>query len=95
MPFMFVYEPALLMIGDWPADRRGLHHGLGWGAASWRRAPWLPSAVGALVGTAPSDRRGVLPDQARWISDLIGLALLGVVIVSHRLLPATKAGEVR
>src|SRR4051812_32475347 len=95
VPFMFVYEPALLMIGDWPAIAAacvaasvgalllgaGLHGYLLRSALWWERL--LPISA-ALCLIKPG-----------WVSDLIGIALLGVVIVSQRLLPATKAEEVR
>uniref|UniRef100_UPI002FC9B075 DUF3394 domain-containing protein n=1 Tax=Bosea sp. (in: a-proteobacteria) TaxID=1871050 RepID=UPI002FC9B075 len=75
VPFMFVYEPALLMIGDWPTIiwrfacsclgigllAAGLHGYLLRRAAMWERA-LLVAAAFCLVK----------PD---WVTDLIGLGM--------------------
>jgi TRAP transporter 4TM/12TM fusion protein len=75
VPFMFVYEPALLMIGDWPAIVQGfvtasigimlfaagLHGYLVTAANPWQRA--------ALIVA------GLLLIDPGWLTDLIGAAL--------------------
>ncbi len=80
VPFMFVYEPALLMIGDWPTIiwrfacscfgimllAAGLHGYLLRRAAMWERV--------LLVATAFCL---VKPD---WLTDLLGLGLAATVI---------------
>jgi len=80
VPFMFVYEPALLMIGDWPTIiwrfilsfvgigllAAGLHGYLLRRATLWERALLIATAF-CLVK----------PD---WVADLIGLALTLVVV---------------
>jgi TRAP transporter 4TM/12TM fusion protein len=85
VPFMFVYEPALLMIGDWPTIiwrfilsfvgigllAAGLHGYLLRRATLWERALLIATAF-CLVK----------PD---WVADLIGLTLaLFVVAVQWR-----------
>lgn len=80
VPFMFAYEPALLMIGDWPTIlwrfvascfgicllAAGLHGYLLRRATAWER--------GLLIATAFCL---VKPD---WVTDLIGLALVLIVV---------------
>jgi TRAP transporter 4TM/12TM fusion protein len=80
VPFMFVYEPALLMIGDWPTIiwrsilsfvgigllAAGLHGYLLRRATLWERALLIATAF-CLVK----------PD---WVADLIGLGLALVVV---------------
>jgi TRAP transporter 4TM/12TM fusion protein len=80
VPFMFVYEPALLMIGDWPTIiwrfiascvgigllAAGLHGYLLRRATLWERALLIATAF-CLVK----------PD---WVTDLIGTALVLVVV---------------
>jgi TRAP transporter 4TM/12TM fusion protein len=80
VPFMFVYEPALLMIGDWPTViwrffascfgimllAAGLHGYLLRAASLWERAVLIAAAF-CLVK----------PD---WTTDLIGLALFAAII---------------
>jgi TRAP transporter 4TM/12TM fusion protein len=80
VPFMFVYEPALLMIGDWPTIiwrfilsflgigllAAGLHGYLLRRATLWERALLIATAF-CLVK----------PD---WVADLIGLALALIVV---------------
>jgi len=79
VPFMFVYEPALLMIGDWPTIivsfvtatigcltlAAGLHGYLLRPTPLWERAVLV---VAALLLVNPG-----------WISDLIGFALLAAI----------------
>jgi TRAP-type uncharacterized transport system fused permease subunit len=83
VPFMFVYEPALLMIGDWPTIvwrflasclgimllAAGLHGYLIRSATLWERAVLIAAAF-CLVK----------PD---WLTDLIGFALLMVVAAAQ------------
>jgi TRAP transporter 4TM/12TM fusion protein len=85
VPFMFVYEPALLAIGDWPeilqaaitatigclALAAGLHGYLVRPAAMWER---IILVVGAFLLIKPG-----------WISDLIGLALIVFIGVEQKL----------
>ena len=53
VPFMFVYEPALLMIGDWPTIVwRFVVSCIGIGSAGGRIAR-LPAAADALLATWP------------------------------------------
>lgn len=80
VPFMFVYEPALLMIGDWPTIiwrflcscvgigllAAGLHGYLLRRCAMWER--------GLLVATAFCL---VKPD---WLTDLLGIGLAAAVL---------------
>jgi TRAP transporter 4TM/12TM fusion protein len=95
VPFMFVYEPALLMIGDWPTIAEacvtasigalllgaGLHGYLLRSAVWWERLVLISAAL-CLI-------------KPGWLSDLFGFGLLGVVVASHCLLPVTKAAELR
>jgi TRAP transporter 4TM/12TM fusion protein len=83
VPFMFVYEPALLMIGDWPTIiwrffascfgilllAAGLHGYLLRAATMWERAVLIAAAF-CLVK----------PD---WLTDLVGLALAIVVVAAQ------------
>jgi len=80
---MFVYEPALLMIGDWPTIiwrfilstvgigllAAGLHGYLLRRATLWERAVLIATAF-CLVK----------PD---WVTDLIGLALVLIVVAAQ------------
>jgi TRAP-type uncharacterized transport system fused permease subunit len=80
VPFMFVYEPALLMIGDWQTIiwrfissmvgigllAAGLHGYLLRRATLWERALLIATAL-CLVK----------PD---WVTDLIGTALVCIVV---------------
>ncbi|MDP3096535.1 MAG: TRAP transporter permease [Syntrophales bacterium] len=85
VPFMFIYEPALLMIGDWQTI-----------VASFITATLgtilLASALqGYLIRSATLWQRMVLFVAALclikpgWITDLIGLALLAVVLAGQYL----------
>ena len=83
VPFMFVYEPALLMIGDWPTIvsscvtavigvvlfAGGLHGYLITAANYWQRALLV---VGGLLLIEPGTK-----------SDIIGAVIAGVVIASQ------------
>ncbi|MGE0723921.1 MAG: TRAP transporter permease [Alphaproteobacteria bacterium] len=88
VPFMFVYEPALLLIGDWDVVlvacvtassgalllAAGLHGYLLREASLWERA-LLVAAAFCLI-------------KPGWATDLAGAALAGVVIASQWLRPA-------
>jgi TRAP transporter 4TM/12TM fusion protein len=83
VPFMFVYEPALLTIGDWQTTvlgsvtailgvillAGGLFGYLLRPASPWQRAVLI---VAALLLIKPG-----------WISDVIGLALAGAVVAAQ------------
>ena len=83
VPFMFIYEPALLMIGDWTTSLHatvsatigviflaaGLFGYLLRPASMWQRA--------LLVGAA------LLLIKPGWLTDLVGLGLVTVVIASQ------------
>jgi TRAP transporter 4TM/12TM fusion protein len=85
VPFMFVYEPALLMIGDWNVIlfscvtatsgalmlAAGLHGYLLGPAVLWERAI-LVAAAFCLI-------------KPGWMTDLAGLALFAIVAVSQLL----------
>ena len=87
VPFMFVYQPALLMIGEWSEIimatvtasigcvllAAGLHGYLMRWATMWERGILL---VAALLLVNP-----------HWLTDLVGLGLLVVVLVSQRVVP--------
>jgi TRAP transporter 4TM/12TM fusion protein len=83
VPFMFVYEPALLMIGDWPLIiwrfvaatigialfAGGLHGYFVTVASYWQRALLI---VGGLCLVAPE-----------YYTDIVGMVLGGIAIVSQ------------
>jgi TRAP transporter 4TM/12TM fusion protein len=86
VPFMFVYQPSLLMIGDWSDIivatatasagcvllAAGLHGYLLRWATMWERGLLLAAAL-LLV-------------NPHWVTDLIGLGLLVAVVISQRVL---------
>lgn len=88
VPFMFVFQPALLMIGDWPEIAHatvsacigigmlaaGLHGFLRFHLRSYERAMLIG---GALAMT-------LVPG---WIGDGVGLLLLVLVLVGQKLMP--------
>jgi TRAP transporter 4TM/12TM fusion protein len=92
VPFMFIYEPALLMIGDWPTIilafatasvgviclAASLHGWIFGPARLWQRALFL---VAALLLIKPG-----------LYTDLAGLALIAMASFGGRFLPAPKAG---
>ncbi len=99
VPFMFAYEPALLMIGDWPTIiwrfvascvgitllAAGLHGYLLRRAAPWERALLIAAAF-CLVK----------PD---WLTDLLGLGLAVAVVALQwqgrdRPLPTRSVGPI-
>jgi TRAP transporter 4TM/12TM fusion protein len=91
VPFMFVYEPALLMIGDWSTIiwrffassigilllAAGLHGYLLRAATIWERAVLIAAAF-CLVK----------PD---WLTDVIGFALMLVVAAAQFATPQRRA----
>lgn len=88
VPFMFVFQPALLMIGDWPDIIHatisacvgiamlagGLHGFFRWHLRHYERALLI---AGALALT-------LVPG---WTGDAVGVALLALVLVGQKLLP--------
>jgi TRAP transporter 4TM/12TM fusion protein len=91
VPFMFVYEPALLMIGDWPT-------------IVWR---FFVSCVGIallagglhgyLLKAMPMWQRGLAIAAAfllvapHWLADLAGFALAFVTLALGKILPSDDA----
>ncbi|MBM3600396.1 MAG: TRAP transporter permease [Alphaproteobacteria bacterium] len=90
VPFMFVYDPALLMIGEWPDIlmatatasigcillASGLHGFLLRSAVMWERV--------ALVSAA------LLLVNPNWVTDLVGAGLLVVVLIAQRAMPGME-----
>jgi TRAP transporter 4TM/12TM fusion protein len=80
VPFMFVYEPALLMIGDWPTI---IHACI---TASFGCILLAAGLHGYFLRPAAMVERVMLVAAAfclikpGWITDLIGLALAGAVV---------------
>lgn len=88
VPFMFVFQPALLMIGDWPEIIHatvsacigiamlagGLHSFFRFHLRSYERVMLI---VGALTMT-------LVPG---WIGDAVGIALLALVLLGQKLMP--------
>jgi TRAP-type uncharacterized transport system fused permease subunit len=85
VPFMFVYEPSLLMIGDWQDIAPSFI------TATIGTIILAASLQGYLIRSATMWQRVVLFVAALclikpgWISDLIGLALLAMVLGSQYL----------
>jgi len=83
VPFMFIYEPALLLIGDWTTSLHatvsavvgvvllaaGLFGYLLREASMWQRA--------LLVGAA------LMLIKPGWLTDLVGLGLAAIVVVAQ------------
>jgi TRAP transporter 4TM/12TM fusion protein len=92
VPFMFVYEPALLTIGDWTDTLSGTL------AATLGVILLAGGLFGYLVRPASLWQRGVLIVAALllikpgWITDLIGLGLALVVVAAQ--MAERKAGEI-
>ncbi len=88
VPFMFIYEPSLMLIGDWFTSLTSSVSAVvgvmclaaGLQGYMLREARWWERAV--LVVAA------LLLIKPGYISDAIGLLLLAAVIVSQRLSPA-------
>jgi TRAP transporter 4TM/12TM fusion protein len=96
VPFMFVYEPALLMIGDWPSI---IHASITATAGCLLLAAGL---AGYLIGPAPYWQRALLIAASLLLikpgleTDLAGAALAGIVIfvqLAARKTAAAKAAE--
>ena len=64
VPFMFVYEPALLMIGDWPTDRVALRRVVHRHRPAGRGAARLSAAADAALAARTRDRGGAVPCRA-------------------------------
>ena len=94
VPFMFVYEPALLTIGDWTTAVHGAVSaciGVMCFAAAlqgWllRQAPWWQRAM--LLAAA------LLLIKPGLLSDAIGLVLLAAVVAAQKLAKPSAAGTV-
>jgi TRAP-type uncharacterized transport system fused permease subunit len=81
VPFMFVYEPSLLMIGDWVTVSTSTISGvlgvicLAAGLMGYLRAPLVWWERAALVAAA------LLLIKPGYISDAVGLAVLGGLVL--------------
>jgi TRAP-type uncharacterized transport system fused permease subunit len=88
VPFMFIYEPSLMLIGDWFTSLTSSISAVvgvmclaaGLQGYMLREARWWERAV--LVVAA------LLLIKPGYISDAIGLLLLAAVVVSQKLSPA-------
>jgi TRAP transporter 4TM/12TM fusion protein len=98
VPFMFVYEPALLMIGPWQVTA------LAFGSAVLGVIALAASLHGYLVATLALWQRGILFVAAlcliapEWISSVVGLTLLAGVagtqlMVRQPLAPAKRSAK--
>jgi len=91
VPFFFVYSPALLFQGSWADVARAIVTGTigvialaaGLEGQFLRRATWLER--GAFIAAA------FLLIDPGLVTDVIGLALLGAVVVAQRARPASVA----
>lgn len=98
VPFMFVYEPALLMIGDWPTIIwSGLTAAVGVIIfAAGLHGYWLTASRHWQSGTLAI--AGLLLIDPGFITDLIGAALAGLIAMTQmagrrkQLLAATPPG---
>ena len=92
VPFMFVYEPALLMIGDWQSIASSFI------TATLGTILLAASLQGYLIRSATMWQRVILFVAALclikpgWITDLIGLVLLAVVF-AWQFLVKTKESD--
>jgi TRAP-type uncharacterized transport system fused permease subunit len=85
IPFMFIYEPSLLLIGDWFTSLTSTVSAMvgvtclaaGLQGYLLRAAPWWQRAM-LLVAA-------ILLIKPGYITDAIGLALLALVIVAQKL----------
>ena len=81
VPFMFVYEPSLLMIGDWTTIASSILSGilgvvcLAAGLMGYLRSPCRPWERVLLVIAA------LLLIKPGYVSDLVGLAVLGGLVL--------------
>jgi len=91
VPFMFIYEPALLMIGDWTTV---LHAAV---SATLGVILLAAGLFGYLFRPAPMWQRVLLVIAALllikpgWITDLVGVALAAVVTIAQLSRPAAPA----
>jgi len=83
VPFMFIYEPALLLIGDWQTVA------LSFITATIGTILLAASLQGYLIRSATMWQRAILFVAALclikpgWITDLVGVALLAVVLAGQ------------
>jgi TRAP transporter 4TM/12TM fusion protein len=83
VPFMFIYEPALLMIGDWTTALHATVSAiigvtlLAGGLFGYLLRPAAPWERALLVAAA------LLLIKPGWLTDLIGVALAAVVVVAQ------------
>jgi TRAP-type uncharacterized transport system fused permease subunit len=91
VPFMFIYEPALLTIGDWTTVLQSTVTAvigvtlLAAGLFGYLLRPTTKWQQALLIGTA------LLLIKPGWITDLIGVALAAVVIVAQLARPVAPA----
>jgi TRAP-type uncharacterized transport system fused permease subunit len=86
IPFMFIYEPSLLLIGDWFTSATSTVSAvvgvycLAAGLQGWmrREARWWERALLLLVAA-------ILLIKPGYVTDAIGLALLGLVFATQKL----------
>ncbi|MEO7760859.1 MAG: TRAP transporter permease [Casimicrobiaceae bacterium] len=87
IPFMFIYEPSLLLIGDWFTSATSLVSAVigviclsaGLQGYLLREAKWPERVV--LIAAA------ILLIKPGYVSDAIGVALLGLVYAMHKVRP--------
>ena len=95
VPFMFVYEPALLMIGDWPTIV------LATATATVGCVTLAAGLFGYLVRPCVLWERIVLVVAALllidpgWLTDLLGLALLAGVLANQLLSASRRANAAK
>ena len=68
VPFMFVYEPAILMVGDWQDIALFVHHRHDRHHSSCRFTAGLPDPIGSDVAAGGPVRCCALPDQT-WLEN--------------------------
>jgi TRAP transporter 4TM/12TM fusion protein len=83
VPFMFIYEPALLLIGDWTTSLHAVASAtvgvvlLAAGLFGYLLRPASPWQRALLIGAA------LLLIKPGWLTDLIGLSLATVVVLAQ------------
>jgi TRAP transporter 4TM/12TM fusion protein len=83
VPFMFIYEPALLLIGDWTTSLHAVASAtvgvvlLAAGLFGYLLRPASPWQRALLIGAA------LLLIKPGWLTDLIGLSLAAVVVLAQ------------
>ena len=93
IPFMFIYEPSLLLIGDWFTSATSFVSAsigvvcLAAGLQGWllRDATWWERVM--LLGAA------ILLIKPGYVTDAIGLGLLALALVSQKLLQKKPVGS--